>query len=798
MSQKSLAPALQRWLTTQALRLLSDSELLDRFRQSGDEEAFATLLERHGPMVRGVCARLVRDAHDVEDAVQVTFLIFVRQAGTIRKGEAVASWLHGVARRTALTARRQAKTRLMHERETPNAGDPGLFPTEQAELRGCLDEEIGRLPAKYRAPVVLCYVEGRTVDQAAIDLAWPRGSVAGRLARAKEILRHRLTRRGFAMAAVVGLDTALVAEAAMPLAREQARQILHATLASGSPATGQIPASVASLLAAVERAMYISKFSWIGWSLGVLALLGLMGFTATAMLPAGQDKAVSGNAVPTDPSAIPQEWWLELIQNGQHLAMRPDGAESRELPPVKPERAIWAPDRTRMTYAQSVRNVRQIFEVENETGRKTQVTSTVLDAHMPQYHPSGTLAYIIDRERSGKVMLGDLVLHGAPPQVLVSRDYITGYAFSPDGTRLAYSTFGTLTVKEIATGKEQHFKVKDVNPQWNVSFHQPHWRPDGKAIAVDFIFLGGVVVGPDGKGPNIPGQGQVAVLPLEGGKITSIEFTKEAKLLGWCDRQGNPAKLVKTALPKVGQKDWWLVVHGSKHAWAVSAGSGELRKAPPFSIGAGPDIVRSPDGKRQASVDVQNKVSQVVERDLQNDQQKRISHPQRHATKPRYHPDGILAYLEEVQEEKPWPAPVNLMFAQGGQSWPFIRDKVILDYAFSPNGRFLASCCPDEVVVHDLQTGTSQKFPRREINPNWTAVFASLLWQPDSQALAVKMNNLDRMRQRDVPALGDDHAVLFVIGGKPRAVKLERDYDLGFWLDGQELKKWQQEPPGRK
>src|SRR5262249_7960418 len=152
--------------------------------------------------------------HDVDDAFQATFLVFVQQAKAIRKQASVASWLHGVARRTALVARRQSRPKKTFGIETAATKSVATLPVEQAELRGCLDEEIGKLPAKYRSPLLLCYVQGRTVDQAATDLAWPRGSVAGRLARAKELLRSRLTRRGYAIASLAVLETSLASEAA--------------------------------------------------------------------------------------------------------------------------------------------------------------------------------------------------------------------------------------------------------------------------------------------------------------------------------------------------------------------------------------------------------------------------------------------------------------------------------------------------------------------------------------------------------------------------------------------------------
>src|SRR5579885_476710 len=147
---------------------LPDAQLLERFRARGEEAAFAHLVRRHGAMVLGVCRRVLREEQDAEDAFQATFLVLARRAAAIRKGGSVGSWLHGVARRVAARARAEAARRAAHERRRPappraNGADEIVW----RELRTVLDEELARLPEKYRAPVVLCYLEGRTQDEAA-------------------------------------------------------------------------------------------------------------------------------------------------------------------------------------------------------------------------------------------------------------------------------------------------------------------------------------------------------------------------------------------------------------------------------------------------------------------------------------------------------------------------------------------------------------------------------------------------------------------------------------------------------
>jgi len=151
-------------------------------------------------MVLGVCRRVLDNEHDAEDAFQAAFLVLARQAHTIHKMESVGSWLYGVAYRISLRARSDAARRrtLEEQARTMSEQDPFLEAAWR-ELRPVLDEEVGRLPPKYRAPIVLCYLEGKTNTEAARELGWTKGTVSGRLARARELLRSRLARRGVAL-----------------------------------------------------------------------------------------------------------------------------------------------------------------------------------------------------------------------------------------------------------------------------------------------------------------------------------------------------------------------------------------------------------------------------------------------------------------------------------------------------------------------------------------------------------------------------------------------------------------------
>jgi RNA polymerase sigma factor (sigma-70 family) len=202
----------------------SDGALLGRF-VAGDESAFSALLCRHGALVWGVCCRTLPMTHDAEDAFQAVFVVLARKAGALRHAEPLAPWLHRVAWRTAQKARaRRTPREAMEERAYTPDMSAGLL---SRELRGLIDEEIDRLPEKYRRPVLLCLVEGLTNEEAAHRLGCPVGTVQSRLSRARDRLRHALQRRGVdapsALGALAGTTVpARLLESALPSAMSSA------------------------------------------------------------------------------------------------------------------------------------------------------------------------------------------------------------------------------------------------------------------------------------------------------------------------------------------------------------------------------------------------------------------------------------------------------------------------------------------------------------------------------------------------------------------------------------------------
>lgn len=198
---------------------LSDATLLQRFVSGREDAAFAALVRRHGPRVERICRRILGDEHDAEDVLQATFLVLSLKADGIAWHDSVRPWLDGVARRLALharsnTARRRVRERTITALSSVDESAAGRLPErlhpraeaseecEQRDLRGVLEDELGRLPDKYRAPVVLCDLEGHTREEAARRLGWPTGSMSRRLDRGRSLLRQRLTVRGLVVAAL--------------------------------------------------------------------------------------------------------------------------------------------------------------------------------------------------------------------------------------------------------------------------------------------------------------------------------------------------------------------------------------------------------------------------------------------------------------------------------------------------------------------------------------------------------------------------------------------------------------------
>lgn len=269
---------LRRLAGQTAFRDATDCQLLERFAATGDEAAFAALVERHGSLVLGVCRRVLGHAHDAEDAFQATFLVLARKAGRLPWKESIKNWLHGVAYRVALKARCQGLRRQKKERAVRETAAAQTLEASWDDLRGVLDEELARLPAKYRAPLLLCYLEGKTRDEAAEELGWTPGSVKGRLERGRDLLRSRLLARGVPLSAVLCASflAETTASAAVPPTLAAATVTTGVSFSAGSLAAVSQP--VLNLAQGVLNAMLIAKIKLSAVALTLVAVLGLGGW----------------------------------------------------------------------------------------------------------------------------------------------------------------------------------------------------------------------------------------------------------------------------------------------------------------------------------------------------------------------------------------------------------------------------------------------------------------------------------------------------------------------------------------
>jgi RNA polymerase sigma factor (sigma-70 family) len=320
---------------------LTDAQLLERFTLERDEPAFAALMARHGPMVFGVCRRLLPDVQEAEDAFQASFLVLARKAAAIQRRPLLAAWLYGVASRVA--SRLRGRTARRQGRETPAVELDALEGPEDAawsDVRPMVHEEVRRLPEKYRSPVILCYLEGKTNEEAAATLHWPVGSVKGRLARARDLLRSRLTRRG------LGISAGALAGALALAPTRASAALVHGTLgaatryAAGDPAAGGLATARAmTLTKGVLHTMTLTKLKLAAAAaLAAFAITAGVGWCASrladppAPAPGGaKDKPADKPAdKPTDDKvAIQGVWRIAGLEEGGKEA--PDNEETKRM-----------------------------------------------------------------------------------------------------------------------------------------------------------------------------------------------------------------------------------------------------------------------------------------------------------------------------------------------------------------------------------------------------------------------------------------------------------------------------------
>jgi RNA polymerase sigma factor (sigma-70 family) len=408
-------------MVAEALSDQSDTQLVEQFLVRHDPAVFEALVRRHGPMVYRVCRRVLQH-HDAEDAFQAVFLLLVQKLRTLRKHASLASWLHGVAYRVALKARAAAATRRRHEQQTHVGHDMPLEGVAWEELRAVLDSELTKLPDRWRLPLVLCYLEGQTQDEAATQLGWSTRTLRRRLEEGRTALARRLRRRGVLWPAALGV--VLLSDCAAPAAPRSA--LVDGTVAAATRiAAGQAPATVlapevAALTKGVARSMSLTKFriAAVVLVLGVLAgcALGMLTRTATV---AGPSEAA-------------------------------DNAQPRVAPTWKECTTIHYDD------------AHYVFSVALSPGGKTLATGI---NHF-------------DRSRSGEVALWDTGTGKMHTVLKGHADLVQSLAFSPDGKSLAVGSHardgakvtGMVILWDPATGKRHGTLFVENGPVTAVAF----------------------------------------------------------------------------------------------------------------------------------------------------------------------------------------------------------------------------------------------------------------------------------------------------------------------------------------
>jgi RNA polymerase sigma factor (sigma-70 family) len=410
----------------------ADAVLLDHFVARRDEESFAALVRRHGPMVLGVCRRVLGNHQDAEDAFQAAFLVLARKAASVRPRHALAAWLYGVARRVALKARgaTHRQTRLRHPLTAPPA-DPHASPLDDLsarELLGIFEEELQRLPPAYRLPLILCCLEGRSQEEAAAHLGWTPGSVKGRLERGRARLHARLARRGLTLtAALIAVEASRAGSANLPAALSDS-----AVRAGLRFANGRAEGAAALLAQGALRGMAWGKTTLLA---GLLAI--------TLVLAGGA--AVTHQGLSGDGSEPPKQ--------PESPAARPEG----ELGPRADQHGDPLP-------------VGVIARLGTLRFRGVQGCLA--------FSPDGKLLAAATGMQGDQVALWD-VATGRTVRQLPGPGYLERLAFAPDGKRLACSRSpNECRVIDLNSGKEL-FTVKGIHG---------HFSGDGKVLVTADAF----------------------------------------------------------------------------------------------------------------------------------------------------------------------------------------------------------------------------------------------------------------------------------------------------------------------
>jgi RNA polymerase sigma factor (sigma-70 family) len=561
----------------------SDHELLQRFVTLQDEAAFAALLRRHGPMVLRVCRGVFSEWHGAEDAFQATFLVLARKAGSIRAHNGVGAWLRGVAYRVALKARlRTGKLPACDDglAERPSDVDPMADMTLR-EAGAILNEELQRLPAKYREPVCLCYLEGQTRDQAARQLGCPAGTFNSRLERARELLRARLIRRGLSLSGALLTTLLSTSSVSAALSPALTTGTLDAALrfAAGNSPAGAVSAEAVTLAEGTLNTMTTIKLKLLTVFVLALPLLGIGAGTWVHQAAVAQAPASPEVKEPPAPRAPLLDRYRDPLPNsalarmgtlrGRHagivyVACLPDG-KSAVTASKDGSLRLWS--------IETGKEIRRFRLPENQNDRRklldkdpqAKVVMAMMAAAGPMLGNLSTALLSADgtvlaaAPLQGDVHLWDVATGKELPSMKGEKDtMVSGLAFSPDGKTLAvWRSSGFVHLHDAATGKETgklgekraEAKLNGIGiltGQGSLAF-----SPDGKTLLIEEKSIENQEPVHTAKVWDLKSGKELRKLKLPDSVFGAMVIARDTKTLAWFDFMDESIVLWDVAKDKV-------------------------------------------------------------------------------------------------------------------------------------------------------------------------------------------------------------------------------------------------------